>query len=273
MLNIYISADIEGVNNVVYPHQTDPSGGELFLKALDQQHKELNCIIEGLLEAGVDKITVNDAHGRMENLHISGLNPKIELISGKPKPVSMLAGLDNSYSCVFFTGYHAKAGSKNGVLAHTFSTLFNYLKLNGELIGEIELNAIYAGLMGIPIAFVTGDDVTCDQARSALGNIKTVATKTAISTTSAKCKSNEQLFSELKAAAFEAVKNPENWGIYKKNPPYILELDFKDRKHADLAELLPNIDKVSASAVEFSSEKYEDIYKLLQFISATFASL
>lgn len=273
MLNVYISADIEGVNNVTYPHQTDSSGGELYLAATKQQHEELNCIVEGLLEANVDKITINDAHGRMENLHISELNPKIELISGKPKPISMLSNLSDSYNCVFFTGYHAKAASLEGVLAHTFSTIFNQVKLNGNLVGEIELNATYAGLLNVPVALVTGDDITCLEAVNALGNIKTVCTKTAISTTSAKCKPNEQLFKELKAAAFDTVKNPENWSLYKKNSPYILELDFANRKMADLAELLPGIEKISASAVKFESVQYEEIYKLLQFLSATFHNL
>ncbi|OGI21993.1 MAG: hypothetical protein A2287_07940 [Candidatus Melainabacteria bacterium RIFOXYA12_FULL_32_12] len=269
MINIYISADIEGVNNVVYPHQTEVSGGESYFLALKQQHEELNRIVEGLLEAQVDKITINDAHGTMENLHISKLSPKIELISGKPKPVSMLSNLDESYSCVFFTGYHAKAGSKKGVLAHTFSTIFNYIKLNGNLVGEIELNAIYAGHLDIPVALVTGDDATCNEAKDVLGNIKTVSTKTAISTTAAKCKSNEALFQELKSAAYEAVKNHQNWALYKKNPSYVIELDFRDRKLADIIELLPNIERISASTVKFESNNYQEIYKLLQFLSAT----
>ena len=57
--------------------------------------------------------------------------------------------------------------------------------------------------------------------------------------------------------------------MYKKNDPYILEIDFVDRKLTDIVELLPNIEKISGSAVKFESNKYSDIYKLLQFLSAT----
>jgi D-amino peptidase len=269
MLNVYISADIEGVNNVIYPHQIENSGDDSYSWVIKQQHNELNSIIEGLLENKADKITINDAHGIMENLNVADLNPKVELISGKPKPVSMLFGLDDSYSCVFFTGYHAKADSDKGILAHTFSHIFKQLKINGVTIGEIELNAIYTGLLNIPIALVTGDNITCDEAVDVLGNIKTVTTKTAISTTAAKCKPNEELFKELKLAAKEAVQNPGSWILYKKNPPYILEVDFKDRSNADIAEFLPNVKKISSSAIEFKSGDYKEIYKLLQFLSAT----
>lgn len=270
MFKVYISADIEGVNNVVYPHQTEVSGGNSYLLSVKQQHQELNCIIEALIEAKVDKITVNDAHGAMENLHVTELNPKIELITGKPKPVSMMSNLDESYSCVFLTGYHAKAGSLNGVLAHTFSVIFNSVRLNGDLIGEIELNAIYAGLSGVPVALVTGDNFTCCEASSIINKVKTVCTKTAISTTSAICRSNEELMKDLKSTVLNIIKNPQDWTIYKKNPPYTLGLDFSNRQTADMAELLPGIKRLSSTTVKFCSDEYQEIYKLLQFLSAAF---
>ena len=273
MLKVYISADIEGVNNVVYPHQIDTSGGESYILTRKQQALELNCIVEALLEAGVSKITINDAHGSMDNLHITELNPKIELITGKPKAVSMLANLDNSYSCVFFTGYHAKAGSEKGILVHTFCPIFKQVRLNGKVIGEIELNAIYAGLMDIPIALVTGDDACCQEALDVLVNMETVSTKTAISTSSAKCKPNEELFSELRKAALNIINAPQKWALYKKDAPYELELEFVDRKYADLAELLPMVKRMSPATIGFKSDNYQEIYKLMQFLSATLSHL
>ena len=185
------------LSGVIYPNQTVPEGKESYFAALDNYHEELNFVTKTLLELGVNKITLNDAHCSMENINIAKINPKVELITGKPKPISMVAGLDNSYSCVFFTGYHAEAGSLKGVLADTFSPIFNSVKLNGSLIGEIELNSIYAGLNNVPIGFLTGDDAACNEAINTIGNINTVSTKTAISTTSAKCKPKDQFFNEL----------------------------------------------------------------------------
>ena len=108
MFKVYISVDIEGANGIVYPHQTAISGGEFYYAAREQLHNELDVIIQALLVEGIEAITVNDAHGVMDNLLITKLSPKIELITGKPKPVSMLAGLDNSYSCVFLVGIMQK---------------------------------------------------------------------------------------------------------------------------------------------------------------------
>jgi D-amino peptidase len=227
MLSIYISADLEGTNGVIYPHQTVEVGGESYFSAVEQQHKELNCIVEALLELQADKITVNDAHGSMENLNLAELNPNIHLITGKPKPVSMMAGLDETYSCVIFSGYHAQAGSKDGVLAHTISSIFKRVRLNGNFVGETELNALYAGLKNVPVIMLTGDNIACNEALSVIKNITTVCTKTAVTYTSAICKPNEELFKELKAAVITAIKNKENWTLCQKDSPYILEVDLR----------------------------------------------
>ena len=268
MFKVYISADLEGVNGVVYPSQTEPTN-EGYKYAQKQQHKELNCIIEALLDAGVDHITLNDAHGSMDNLTLSELNSKVELITGKPKPVSMVTGLDETYNCVIFAGYHSKAGSEKGVLAHTFSTIYKNVKLNDVSVGEIELNSVYAGLKKVPVALLTGDYAACEQAKEALKTVSTVCVKKAISTTAAICRPEEELFEDLREKALALINISREFGLYIINPPYKLELDFVDRKKADIAELLPCIERISDSSVLYNSENYEDVYKLLQFLTAT----
>lgn len=268
MFKVYISADLEGVNGVVYPSQTEPTN-DGYKYAQKQQHKELNCIIEALLDAGADHITLNDAHGSMDNLTLSELNSKVELITGKPKPVSMVTGLDETYNCVIFAGYHSKAGSEKGVLAHTFSTIYKNVKLNDVSVGEIELNAVYAGIKKVPVALLTGDYTACEQAKEALETVSTVCVKKAISTTAAICRPEEELFEDLREKTLALIKNSGEFGLYIQNPPYKLELDFVDRKMADIAELLPCIERISDSSVLYNSENYEDVYKLLQFLTAT----
>lgn len=267
-LKVYISADLEGVANVVYPYQVSSLGGESYNYARKQQLLELNRIIDALLSSGIEEITVNDAHGSMDNISYQELNPNVELITGKPKPVSMLHGLDKSYSFIILAGYHAKATSQTGVLAHTISQEFKSVKLNGNYVGEIELNAIFAGFHDVPIAMITGDDITCKEASQLLGAVKTVATKTAISTTSARCKPLTKLKSEIQQCVFDTVANIQYFTVYKKNAPFNLELEFKDRSKADLAVLLPNIERCSDTTISYTTYDYAELYKLLQFFAA-----
>lgn len=269
MLNVYISADLEGVSGVVYPHQTSSEGKESYISAIKQQHKELNCIINTLIKMNVGQITVNDAHCSMENIKLAEINPKVEIITGKLKPMSMLSGLNEKYSCLFLTGCHARAGSLKGVLAHTFSEKYHLVKINGKAVGEIELNAIYAGLQNVPVSLVTGDNIACKEAIDEIGNINTVITKNVISTTSAICKPEETLLKELEEKVKLTVKTPQSWKKLEVKPPYALELNFTDRKTADLTELLPCIKRLSATAVLYTSDDYTKVYKLLQFLTAT----
>ena len=51
----------------------------------------------------------------------SDLNPKASLLSGSPKPLSMMQGIDATFEAVIFVGYHAKAGTATTILDHTIS--------------------------------------------------------------------------------------------------------------------------------------------------------
>lgn len=272
MFKIYISADLEGVNGVINHHQTE-SFGDGYNYARKQQQKELNCIIDSLISAGIENITLNDAHGRMDNLILSDLNSKVQLITGKPKPISMMYGLDETYKCAIFAGYHAGAGSENAVLPHTFSQIYKNIKLNGELVGEVELNAIYAGIKKVPVVLVTGDCAVCQQAEKIVKTIKSVSVKKAISSTAAICRPEEELFEELRNKTVEAVKNINSMDLLIQNPPYKLEIDFNDIKMADIAEFLPCLMRISDTCVVYESENYEDVYKLLQFLTATVGNI
>jgi D-amino peptidase len=268
MSKIYISADLEGVNGVVYKHHTEATA-DGYKYAQKQQHKELNCIINALLESGATQITLNDAHGSMDNLLLSELSPKVELITGKPKPVSMLTGLDETYSCVILAGYHARAGAEKGVLAHTFSDIYKNVKLNGVSVGEIELNAIYAGIKKVPVVVITGDYEACEEAAEILPDVSTVCVKKAISTTAAICRPEDDLMQDMHEKVCDAVKNLRQFKVFVKNPPYKLELEFLSRNKADIAELLPCVARTSDTSIVYQSSDYEEVYRLLQFITAT----
>jgi D-amino peptidase len=63
---------------------------------------------------GATDVLVNDAHGPMRNLLPDRLHAAARLVRGKPKPMSMLKGLDGSFSAAVFVGYHAPAGAAGG---------------------------------------------------------------------------------------------------------------------------------------------------------------
>lgn len=272
MKKIYISADLEGVNGVVYPHQVLPEGGRGYLNAVEQQLFELKTVIETLKANKVGKITVNDAHGTMENIAAKDISQNVNLISGKPKLFSMMHGLDHSYDGAILLGYHAAAGTTDAALAHTFSFIFNEIKLNSRPIGEIELNSIYAGLFEVPIIIISGDNKACQQAKAFIKTAETVCVKESVSYSSANCKSNIEIKETYKNAIKSALAKPRFFDIPKAEAENTLEIEFKEIKHAETLSLLSGIGNLSQTGqrtFKFEKMRFEEVYRIIQFLSAT----
>ena len=109
-MRVFISADLEGISGVVHAEHTRRDGREHDL-ARRLMTAEVNAAIEGALAGGAGEVVVNDSHGTMRNLLPDLLHPKAQLITGSPKPLSMMEGIDDgAYCCAMFVGYHARMG-------------------------------------------------------------------------------------------------------------------------------------------------------------------
>ena len=120
-LKVFISVDMEGVAGLVSWDETSPSGRDygLFRQLMTE---EANAAIEGALQAGATEIVIRDAHGSGLNILPNLLNPAARLVrEWSLGPLDMMEGIDGSFDAVFFVGYHARAGTPNGVLAHTIT--------------------------------------------------------------------------------------------------------------------------------------------------------
>ena len=193
----------------------------------------------------------------------------ITLISGKPKKVSMMYGLDESFDGVIFFAYHAKAGS-DGVLAHTFNMHFKSVVLNGKKISEAQLNGIYAASLRIPIILASGDDVFCAEIQNDIGALKTIETKKAISSSAAICKQNDLLLNEYESVAEKIQSLPKFF--CETSECYELCVEFDTSDFAQKIAQKTGIE-VENSFVKFSSSSYVEIYTTLQAISAATTAL
>ena len=87
-------------------------------------------------------------------------------------------GLDESFAGVLMIGYHAMEGTPNAVLAHTYSPwAYRAIRVNGQEVGEITLDAAVAGELGVPLIFVASDELGCQEAKCFMPWVETVATK------------------------------------------------------------------------------------------------
>jgi D-amino peptidase len=149
-LKVFISVDMEGLAGVVSSSQECGASGLDYQYVRRIMTLEANAAIEGALAAGATDIVVRDGHGSKTNIIPDLLHKRARLLRGvTDKPENMMLGLDESFNAVVFIGYHAKAGTSQGIIAHTSSGNVIDFSVNDVSLPEAGFNAIIAGLRGV----------------------------------------------------------------------------------------------------------------------------
>lgn len=261
-MKIYISSDMEGVGGIVHSDQTDSTHAE-YARCRKLMTAEVNAAVEGALKGGATEVLVNDSHGGMRNILIEELNPEAILLSGATKRFSMMAGIDHAFDGVFFTGYHARAGSSFANLDHTWDgpRVVQNIWINGIEVGETGLNAALAGYFGVPVVLLTGDQTACAQAKELLGaDLETVAVKEALGRASAKNLHPTKAHALIRDAAARAVAKCKTRAPFTFKSPVTLRLALARSSQADRCLMMPNVKLISPRVVEFTHEDYAVLY-------------
>jgi len=168
----------------------------------------------------------------------------------------MVQGIDQEVDGLIFVGYHARAGSQNAILDHTWSSRrVAHLWLNDVLVGEYGLNAAVAGHFKVPVLMLTGDQTACAQATELLGPIETVVVKTALSRMAAECLPPQVTEERIQSAALQAVKRLKAGEAPKPfvvATPVKVTIDFNASEQADQASLLPGSRRVDGRRLAFT---------------------
>jgi D-amino peptidase len=267
---VFISVDMEGISGIVHSDQTT-SGTPEYASGRKWMAQDANAAVEGALEAGATEVVVNDSHGSMRNIDPDDLHPRAILISGKPKPLSMMQGIDASFAACLLIGYHARAGTEDAILDHTISSSVVYaIKVNGVEMPELGLNAAIAGYFGVPVVLVSGDLAVCRQTSEILGkDVVTVAVKEAYGRLAAKLVPIEEARRMIKAGVKDALGKLGRIKPFKIAAPYNFELKYHVSAQADVGEMLmlPGVKRPDARTLTFTANDYiEGFRKLLALI-------
>lgn len=259
-MKVFISIDMEGISGVVSAEQCTPDNPE-YERARLLMTQEANAAILGARAAGATEVVVSDSHGSMRNLLIEELDTWADLVYGSPKPFGMMEGLDDSFGVVFLVGYHARAGTLNAILDHTYSSRsVNHVELNGRPVGEIGLNAALAGVHGVPVGLVTGDQAATAEAAALLGPaLQTVTVKRAVGNQAAICLHPEEVQSLIRQAAEHAISSEVP--PLKLETPVVLRMQLKSSLMADYASLVPGARRLDGYTVEYAHEDYLTVYR------------
>jgi D-amino peptidase len=271
-MKILIAADMEGITGVTNWDQVDPNHAE-YARFRKLMTNDINAAIRGASDAGADKILVTDGHDRGTNILIEELDPRAHLICGDFSPLAMIQGIDQGVHGVIFVGYHARAGSQNGILDHTWSSRrVANLWLNDILVGEYGLNGAVAGHYGVPVLMLTGDQTACAQASELLGNIETMVVKTALSRMAAECLPPQVTQDLIQNAAKRAVIGLID-GLapkpYTVTIPVRVTIDFNTSEQADQAAIFPGSRRLEGRRIIFTAEDMLAAYLTFQAVVAS----
>jgi D-amino peptidase len=201
-MRVYLSADMEGVAGVVSWDQCRP--GPSYSLGCDLLLGEVNAAIEGARSAGATEVVVNDSHGAMANL-----DPRLivgaSYLSGRHKPLYMCQGLDATYDCIFYVGYHGGMHTGSN-LSHTYNPgAVGEARLNGIPTGEAGLNALVALHHQVPVVLITGDQFVGPEAAPFLPGLEVAVVKESITRTAASALHPEDARAVIRAAAARAM--------------------------------------------------------------------
>jgi D-amino peptidase len=262
-MRVYISVDMEGIAGVVHEDQTnplDPRCAPEYARFRRLMTAEANAAIEGSLDAGATRVLVNDSHWTMRNLLAEELHEAAQLVSGDPKPLSMMEGVAEGHDAALFIGYHARAGTGHAILDHTYADRILDVRLNGRPVGEVGLNAALAGSYGVPVALVSGDSAVAAEARELLGeDLATAVVKEAVSRHGAKSLAPAVACRLIRESVAKALKRRQ--APFVLPTPVTLDVEFSKTVEADMAALCPGAVRTSGRGLRYTHESYREVFR------------
>jgi len=258
-MKVFIAVDMEGIAGLF---QWDNSEIDLQKRLMTE---EVNATIRGVFAGGASEVHVGESHANMRSILPELLDPRAYFLSGQPKPMNHMAGVDSSFDLAIFIGYHSKAGTKHGVMAHTYGNHIFSLFVNDIEIGEIGMDAALCGFHGVPVGLIAGDKAACDEALEILPETLTASVKTGISRSSALSMPIEKARSLIEETSAKAVLNISNFKPYVFAGTVKVKVVFANPSYVDTIEHLDIITRVDGCTVEFEAE---NILKAFEWFNA-----
>jgi len=135
--------------------------------------EDVNAAIKGAFDGGAHNVTVKDTHELGFNCIIKNIDPRAKYIGGHFIQPS-LYGKISDYDLILYVAIHAASGTENAFFPHTHYGIFSEVRINGNIVSEMDIYGAYLGEFGIPIGFVSGDKLAVKQALKTLPWAKSV---------------------------------------------------------------------------------------------------
>lgn len=259
-MKVFVSVDMEGATGVVHNDQLMPGKFD-FARGRKLLTGDVAAAVGAALSMDeVHHVLVCDGHGSMRNLLIEDLPANCEVVVGpaSSKTLCQSEGLDASFGAVLYVGYHARAGSKDAVLPHTWiGSVIHEVRVNGRVFGETAINAALAGEFGVPVVFVAGDDAVCREAKADLGeDLVTVSVKRATGPKAAVCRTPAATAADIRLGVLQAIESIPRRKPFHVQGPVEFRIAFHQVAQADRAMKRGGIERTGEREITIRRATY-----------------
>lgn len=264
-MKVYISADMEGTAGIAHWDETELSRPD-YQPFRELMTDEVAAACRAVMDAGGREIVVKDAHGSGRNLILSRLPEAVAVIRGwSGHPFSMMQELDDSFSAVLMTGYHAAASTGENPLAHSFSLKLARLTINGRIASEFLVNALTAAYVGVPVIFISGDAGICRAAEAYHAAITTCPVSRGVGD-SCIGMTPKAAATAIHTAVSAAMKNDPGRCAVPLPDSFSVGLVFRDARDAYTAAFYPGMTQTAPHETAFSAADYFEVLRMLMFV-------
>jgi D-amino peptidase len=233
--------------------------------------EDVNAASAAALEAGATELIVTDTHHGGGNLLMDGVlqdrrirynQRSVGMEDGKRR---WMPGLDETVAGLMLPGHHAKAFTDHAFLPHTWSIEWADFQINGQSVGEIGIEACYAGHWDIPLMLVEGDEAACYEARRQFPGVVTAVVKRDTSPESCTGLDPDSAHKELARKVAEAIEKVRSGQLrpYKPALPMTVTLRMRTMDGAAKAAQRPGVLRLDDHTVEARVGRQCDVVKWL----------
>lgn len=227
----YISVDLEGVAGVVGNYGEGLGNGKNYAFAVEQAEREAASAAKALLDCGASEVWIWDCHGTGVNLNYRAFPKECKFLLGNGTR-TRFSGIDDSFGGILLIGYHAY-DTPNATLAHVYSSAtFQYMKINGEFVGEADIDAYFAARKGVPLIFAASDNYCIEQIKKSHPECATVITKTALAWNACLSKHPDVVVEEIYNAVTQKCAEVGNIKAKTLCEPFEYEIRYKRIEYA-----------------------------------------
>ena len=266
-MKLYMLCDMEGISGIctrehVWYWETgarESVGNEgRRLMTLD-----INSAAAAALAAGVDSLVVCDTHHGGGNVFWSELLSDPRITYETPQAPRLMPSLDGTFDGLILLGHHAKAGTQGAFLNHTWSGGWFDFQINDMSVGEMGIEACYAGHWDVPLIMVQGDEACCAEAESQFPGVVTAGVKRAVGYSRASGPAPELARKLTAEKVAEAVGKARARGLkpFKPRLPMTVRIMMTTTEAVDRIAGRPGVRRLDGRTAEMAVERQCDVLK------------